>query len=50
MENKRQKKPHNTTLNNLFKDILESYTINWNDGTATTKNPAGQIITYKRKK
>ena len=49
MENKRERKPHNTTLNNLFKDILESYSINWADGTTTTKAPNGKIITYKNK-
>jgi hypothetical protein len=27
----------------------EQYTINWADGTATTKGPAGQIVTYKNK-
>ena len=48
MEKKRNRKPHNTTLNNLFKDILESYSINWQDGTATTKAPDGKIITYKK--
>ena len=49
MEKKRDRKPHNSTLNTLFKDILDSYTINWNDGTATTETPTGQIITYKNK-
>ena len=49
MEKKRDRKPHNATLNTLFKNMLDSYTINWNDGTATTKNPAGQTITYKNK-
>ena len=49
MEKKRNRKPHNDTLNKVFKDILDSYTINWNDGTATTKNQAGQTITYKNK-
>jgi hypothetical protein len=49
MEKKRNRKPHNDTLNTLFKDILDSYTINWTDGTSTTKIPTGQIITYKRK-
>jgi hypothetical protein len=48
MKNKREKKPHNNTLNTLFKDILDSYTINWADGTSTTKNPTGEIITYKK--
>ncbi len=48
MDKKRDRKPHNDTLNTLFKNILDSYTINWNDGTATTKNPAGQIVTYKK--
>ena len=49
MENKRDRKPHNETLNSLFQDILNSYTINWTDGTSTTKSPTGQIITYKNK-
>ena len=49
MEKKRDRKPHNSTLNTLFKDILDSYTINWNDSTATTKGPTGQIVTYKKK-
>lgn len=49
MEKKRNKKPHNTTLNKVFADILDSYTINWTDGTSTTKSPTGQIITYKNK-
>ena len=49
MEKKRDRKPHNSTLNTLFKDILDSYTINWTDGTSTTKGPTGQIITYKNK-
>lgn len=46
---KRQRKPHNGTLNTLFKDILDSYTINWADSTSTTQNPTGKIITYKNK-
>ena len=49
MQKKRNRKPHNSTLNTLFKDILDSYTINWTDGTATTKSPTGKIITYKNK-
>ena len=49
MDNKRNRRPHNDTLGNMFKDILNSYTINWKDGTATTKSPAGQIVTYKNK-
>jgi hypothetical protein len=49
MKKKRDRKPHNDTLNTLFKNILDSYTINWNDGTATTESPKGQIITYKNK-
>jgi hypothetical protein len=49
MDNKRNRRPHNDTLNTLFKDILNSYAINWNDGTATTQNPTGQIVTYKNK-
>ena len=49
MENKRERQPHNTTLNTLFKDILDSYTINWTDGTSTTKSPSGKVITYKNK-
>ena len=44
MENKRERKPHNETLNKVFKDILNSYTINWADGTATK-----EIMTYKNK-
>ena len=48
MKNKRERKPHNSTLNKLFSDILESYTINWADNTATTKAPNGKIITYKK--
>ena len=48
MEKKRNRRPHNATLNTLFKDILDSYTNNWNDGTATTKGPTGKIITYKK--
>lgn len=48
MKKKRNRKPHNETLNTLFKDILDSYKINWNDGTTTTKDPAGQIVTYKK--
>jgi len=50
MEKKRDRRPHNTTLNTLFKDILDSYTINWNDGTSTTQSPTGEIITYKKLK
>ena len=50
MEKKRERQPHNDTLNTLFKDILDSYTINWTDGTATTKSPTGEIITYKNLK
>ncbi len=49
MDKKRQRKPHNETLNTLFKDILDSYTINWTDGTSTSKSPSGKIITYKNK-
>ena len=49
MENKRERKPHNETLNKVFKDILNSYAINWADGTATTETPTGQTITYKNK-
>lgn len=49
MDNKRNKRPHNDTLNTLFKDILNSYTINWTDGTATTQHPTGEIVTYKHK-
>jgi len=26
----------------------EQYTINWTDGTSTTQNPRGQIVTYKK--
>lgn len=48
MEKKINRKPHNNTLNTLFKDMLDSYTINWNDGTATTKSPTGKVITYKK--
>ena len=48
MDKKRNRKPHNATLNTLFKNILDSYTINWNDGTATTKGPNGKAITYKK--
>jgi hypothetical protein len=48
MEKKRNRKPHNETLNSLFQDILNSYTINWTDGTSTTKSPSGKIITYKK--
>jgi len=44
MENKRERKPHNETLNKVFKDILNSYTINWTDVTATK-----ETITYKNK-
>ena len=47
MGKKRNRKPHNSTLNTLFKDIIDSYAINWMDGTATTKSPKGQITTYK---
>jgi hypothetical protein len=49
MEKKRDRKPHNETLNKVFVDILNSYTINWNDNTSTTQNPTGKIITYKNK-
>ena len=48
MDKKRDRKPHNSTLNTLFKDILDSYTINWNDNTSTTQSPTGEIITYKK--
>jgi hypothetical protein len=48
MENKRERKPHNETLNKVFKDILNSYAINWNDNTSTTKSRTGEIITYKK--
>ena len=48
MEKKRDRKPHNSTLNTLFKDILNSYAINWTDGTTTTKSPTGKVITYKK--
>ena len=48
MKKKRDRKPHNSTLNTLFKDIIDSYTINWTDGTATTKSPTGKVITYKK--
>jgi hypothetical protein len=50
MEKKRNRKPHNDTLNKVFKDIFDSYTINWTDGTATTKSPSGKIITHKKLK
>lgn len=50
MDDKKDRRPHNDTLNTLFKDILNSYTINWADGTSTTKSPTGQIITYKKLK
>ena len=49
MVKKRNRSPHNETLNDLFKDILDSYSINWKDGTTTIKGPKGQIITYKNK-
>ena len=49
MEKKRDRNPHNETLNKVFVDILNSYTINWTDGTSTTQNPTGKIITYKNK-
>jgi hypothetical protein len=49
MDNKKERRPHNTTLSTLFKDILDSYTINWTDGTSTKKSHTGQIITYKNK-
>ena len=48
MDKKRNRRPHNATLNKLFNDILDSYTINWADNTATTKAPDGKIITYKK--
>ena len=48
MEKKRDRKPHNSTLNTLFKGILDSYAINWTDGTSTSKNPSGKVITYKK--
>lgn len=50
MDKKKERRPHNDTLNTLFKDILNSYSINWTDGTSTTKSPTGQIITYKKLK
>lgn len=50
MDKKRYRRPHNDTLNTLFKDILDSYTISWTDGTSTTQSPTGQIITYKKLK
>jgi hypothetical protein len=49
MEKKRERKPHNETLNKVFVDILNSYTINWNDNTSTTQSPTGETITYKNK-
>lgn len=45
----------NKVLYKMFQNMIEPhlknpiYTINWNDGTSTTKNPKGQIITYKNK-
>lgn len=48
IENKRERKPHNETLNKVFVDILNSYAINWTDGTSTTKSPTGKVITYKK--
>ena len=48
MDKKINRRPHNITLNKVFKDILDSYTINWTDGTATTKSPTGKVITYKK--
>jgi len=42
MENKRERKPHNETLNKVFKDILNSYAINWNDNTSNTESPQGK--------
>jgi hypothetical protein len=50
MDKKRDRRPHNITLNKVFKDILDSYTINWNDNTSTTKSPSGKLITYKNLK
>lgn len=49
MDKKRDRRPHNETLNTLFANMLDSYTINWNDGTTTTKATDGKIITYKNK-
>ena len=50
MDKKRNRRPHNSTLNTLFANMLDSYTINWQDGTATTKAPDGKVITYKKLK
>lgn len=47
MDKKRDRRPHKETLNTLFKDILDSYSINWTDGTSTSKSPTGKIKTYK---
>jgi hypothetical protein len=48
MDKKRNRRPHNSTLNTLFANMLDSYTINWADNTATTKAPNGKVITYKK--
>lgn len=50
MEKKRERQPHNQTLNKVFEGILDSYTINWKDGTRTTQSRSGEIITYKKLK
>jgi hypothetical protein len=45
----------NKVLYKMFSSIGKAYikkdlyTINWKDGTSTTKNPKGQIVTYKNK-
>ena len=45
----------NKVLYNMFQNMIEpnlkdpNYTINWNDGTSTTKDHKVQIITYKNK-
>ena len=48
MDKKKDRRPHNDTLNKVFKGILDSYTINWTDGTSTTQSRSGKIITYKK--